>query len=82
VFSKTSLWACTSSERDPAEVNGDAGIRRDSEVPGVRCRLLSGCLIGRVLRATADRLGLGDRVELSGDALGEGLGLGQEGVVA
>jgi hypothetical protein len=34
------------------------------------------------LRATADRLGLGDRVDLSGDALGEGLGLGQEGVVA
>jgi hypothetical protein len=69
------------SESRP-EAGGDARIRRDSECRGVRGRLLIGRFIGRVLRATADRLGLGERVELGGDALGEGVGLGQERVVA
>lgn len=41
----------------------------DRNLPG------DGGLVGAVVR-------LGDRVDLSGDALGEGLGLGQERVVA
>jgi hypothetical protein len=60
------------------EAGGDARGRRDSEVPGCALSPLHRAGLAGHRRSA----GLGDRVDLSGDALGEGLGLRQEGVVA
>jgi hypothetical protein len=59
------------------------GVARRSQSVRTACRSSSTTVICRVTTASPARsLWLGDRVDLGGDALGEGLGLGQERVVA
>jgi hypothetical protein len=59
------------------------GVARRSQSVRTACRSSSATAICRVTAASwAPSVWLGDRVDLSGDALGEGPGLGQERMVA